>query len=155
MILVMAVVPPLSNIMVPFHLLAALIHVVVVSLLLHFNVVVPLLLGLHVVVPLVHLLLLVVVVVHHLGALTELGWRLVEVVRMLQLVNRRRLVLNVVAGMVARWWLLHLCLLLWPLLWLLLDVRMLGLVASLVMERHGTSVPHAGVAERMISHYCF
>ena len=153
MILVMAVVPPLSNIMVPFHLLAALIHVVVVSLLLHFNVVVPLLLGLHVVVPLVHLLLLVVV--HHLGALAELGWRLVEVVRMLQLVNRRRLVLNVVAGMVARWWLLHLCLLLWPLLWLLLDVRMLGLVASLVMERHGTSVPHAGVAERMISHYCF
>ena len=84
---------------------------------------------------------------HHLGALTELGWRLVEVVRMLQLVNRRRLVLNVVAGMVARWWLLHLCLLLWPLLWLLLDVRMFGLVASLVMERHGTSVPHAGVAE--------
>ena len=119
MILVMAVVPPLSNIMVPFHLLAALIHVVV-SLLLHFNVVVPLLLGLHVVVPLVHLLLLVVVV-HHLGALTELGWRLVEVVRMLQLVNRRRLVLNVVAGMVARWWLLHLWLLLWPLLDLLGD----------------------------------
>ena len=154
MILVMAVVPPLSNIMVPFHLLAALIHVVVVSLLLHFNVVVPLLLGLHVVVPLVHLLLLVVVV-HHLGALTELGWRLVEVVRMLELVNRRRLVLNVVAGMVARWWLLHLCLLLWPLLWLLLDVRMLGLVASLVVERHGTSIPHSGVAERMISHYCF
>ena len=125
MILVMAVVPPLSNIMVSFHLLTALIHVVVVSLLLHFNVVVPLLLGLHVVVPLVHLLLLVVVV-HHLGALTELGRRLVEVVRMLQLVNRRRLVLNVVAGMVARWWLLHLCLLLWPLLWLLLDLRMLG-----------------------------
>ena len=155
MILVMAVVPPLSNIMVPFHLLAALIHVVVVSLLLHFNVVVPLLLGLHVVVPLVHLLLLVVVVVHHLGALTELGRRLVEVVRMLELVNRRRLVLNVVAGMVARWWLLHLWLLLWPLLWLLLDVRMLGLVASLVVERHGTSVPHAGVAERMIFHYCF
>ena len=77
MILVMAVVPPLSNIMVPFHLLAALIHVVVVSLLLHFNVVVPLLLGLHVVVPLVHLLL------HHLRALTELWRRLVEIVRML------------------------------------------------------------------------
>merc|ERR1719418_374867 len=110
MILVMAVVPPLSNIMVPFHLLSSLIHVVVVSLLLYFNVVVPLLLGLHVVVPLLHLLLLVVVV-YHLGALTELGRRLVEVVRMLELVNRRRLVLNVVAGMVARWWLLHLCLL--------------------------------------------
>jgi len=68
---------------------------------------------------------------------------------MLQLVNRRRLVLN----MVARRWLLHLPLMLrlrWrPLLRLLWDLRMLGLVAALMVERHRTSVPHARVAQIM------
>ena len=86
-----------------------------------------------------HLLLLL----HHLRALSELRRRLVEVVRMLQLVNRRRLVLNMVAGRR----LLHVPLLLRrPLLRLLWDVRMLRLVASLVVERHSTPVPHARVA---------
>ena len=142
MILVMAMISSLPNFVVSLmiHLL-----VVVVSLLmlLHFHVVVPLvLLRVHVVVSLVHLLLL-----YHLRALTELWWRLVEIVRMLQLVNRRRLlVLNMVAQLlVAGWRLLHL--LLWPLLRLLLVLRMLGLVATLVVERHSTSVPHARVAE--------
>ena len=139
MILVMAVVPSLADVVVPLtHL--PLLHVVVVSLLRHFHVVISLVLRVHVVVPLVHLLLLL----HHLGALTELWRRLVEIVRMLQLVNRRRLVLNVVT----RRRLLHLpLLLLLPLLRLVLDVRMLGLVAPLVVERHCTSVPHARVAE--------
>ena len=86
-----------------------------------------------------HLLLLL----HHLRALSELRRRLVEVVRMLQLVNRRRLVLNMVAGRR----LLHVPLLLrLPLLRLLWDVRMLRLVASLVVERHSTPVPHTRVA---------
>ena len=139
MILVMAVIPSLTDVMVPLtHL--PLLHVVVVSLLRHFHVVISLVLRVHVVVPLVHLLLLL----HHLGALTELWRRLVEIVRMLQLVNRRRLVLNVVT----RRRLLHLpLLLLLPLLRLVLDVRVLGLVAALVVERHCTSVPHARVAE--------
>merc|ERR1719285_1372173 len=105
--------------------------VVVVSLLmlLHFHVVVPLvLLRLHVVVSLMHLLMLLLL--HHLRALTELRWRLVKVVGMLQLVNRRRLLmLNMVAQLlVAGWRLLHL--LLWPLLRLLLVLRMLCLVAT-------------------------
>merc|ERR1719507_2960878 len=86
MILVMAVVPSLADVVVPLtHF--PLLHVVVVSLLRHFHVVISLVLRVHVVVPLVHLLLLL----HHLGALTELWRRLVEIVRMLQLVNRRRL----------------------------------------------------------------
>merc|ERR1719507_1708490 len=107
MILVMAVVPSLADVVVPLtHL--PLLHVVVVSLLRHFHVVISLVLRVHVVVPLVHLLLLL----HHLGALTELWRRLVEIVRMLQLVDRRRLVLNVVAELVTRWRLLHLPLLL-------------------------------------------
>ena len=156
MILVMTMIPSLPNLVVSLmiHLLTALIHVVVVSLLmlLHFHVVVPLvLLRLHIVVPLVHLLMLLL---HHLRALTELWWRLMEVVRMLQLVNRRRLlVLNMVAQLlVAGWWLLHL--LLGPLLRLLLVVRMLSLVTTLVVERHSTSVPHARVAEdRVVSRY--
>lgn len=141
MILVMAVIPSLANLVVPLtHLLATLLHVVVVSR--HFHVIVlPLVLPLHVVVPLLLLL-------HHLRALTELWRGLVEVVRMLQLVNRRRLVLN----MVARWRLLHLSLVLLlrrPLLSLLWDLRMLGLVAALMVERHRTSVPHARVAQIM------
>jgi len=90
----------------------------------------------------VHLLLLL----HHLRALSELRRRLVKVVRMLQLVNRRRLVLNMVAGRR----LLHVPLLLRrPLLRLLWDVRMLRLVAPLVVERHSTPVPHARVAQIM------
>ena len=142
MILVMAMIPSLADVVVPLtHL--PLIHVVVVSLLRHFHVVISLVLRVHVVVPLVHLLLLL----HHLGALTELWRRLVEIVRMLQLVDRRRLVLNVVAKLVTRWRLLHLPLLLLPLLRLVLDVRMLGLVAPLVVEWHRTSVPHPRVAE--------
>jgi len=65
---------------------------------------------------------------------------------MLQLVNRRRLVLNMVAGRR----LLHVPLLLRrPLLRLLWDVRMLRLVAPLVVERHSTPVPHARVAQIM------
>ena len=145
MILVMAMISSLANIVVPLtHL--PLLHVVVVSLLRHFHVVISLVLRVHVVVPLVHLLLLL----HHLGALTELWRRLVEIVRMLQLVDRRRLVLNVVAKLVTRWRLLHLPLLLLPLLRLVLDVRVLGLVAALVVERHCTSVPHARVAEGVI-----
>lgn len=141
LILVMAMIPSLADIVVPLtHL--PLLHVVVVSLLWHFHVVIPLMLWVHVVVPLVHLLL------HHLRALTELWRRLVEIVRMLQLVNRRRLVLHVMAELVTRRWLLHLpLLLLRPLLRLVLDVRMLGLVAPLMVERHRTSVPHARVAE--------
>merc|ERR1719500_2401033 len=136
-------IPSLADVVVPLtHL--PLLHVVVVSLLRHFHVVISLVLRVHVVVPLVHLLLLL----HHLGALTELWRRLVEIVRMLQLVNRRRLMLNVVAELVTRWRLLHLPLLL-PLLRLVLDVRMLGLVAALVVERHCTSVPHARVAQIM------
>ena len=55
--------------------------------------------------------------------------------------------LNVVAELVTRRRLLHLPLLLLPLLRLVLDVRMLGLVAPLVVEWHRTSVPHARVAE--------
>ena len=144
MILVMAMISSLANIVVPLtHL--PLLHVVVVSLLRHFHVVISLVLRVHVVVPLVHLLLLL----HHLGALTELWRWLVEIVRMLQLVNRRRLMLNVVAELVTRWRLLHLplLLLLLPLLRLVLDVRMLGLVAALVVEWHRTSVPHPRVAE--------
>merc|ERR1719341_1646641 len=144
MILVMAMISSLPNFVVSLmiHLL-----VVVVSLLmlLYFHVVVSLvLLRLHVVVSLVHLLLL-----YHLRALTELWWRLVQIVRMLQLVNRRRLLmLNMVAQLlVAGWWLLHL--LLGPLLRLLLVVRMLSLVTTLVVERHSTSVPHARVAQIM------
>merc|ERR1719285_225930 len=124
--------------------------VVVVSLLmlLNFHVVVPLvLLRLHVVVSLMHLLMLRLL--HHLRALTELRWKLVKVVGMLQLVNRRwLLMLNMVAQLlVAGWRLLHL--LLWPLLRLLLVLRMLCLVATLVVERHSTSVPHARVAQIM------
>merc|ERR1719222_1347464 len=50
------------------------------------------------------------------------------------------------AELMTRRWLLHLpLLLLRPLL--RLDVRMLGLVAPLVVERHCTSVPHARVAQ--------
>merc|ERR1719352_988751 len=67
--------------------------------------------------------------------------------------RRRRLLvlLNMVAAqlllLVAGWRLLHL--LLWPLLLLLLVVRMLCLVATLVVQRHSTSVPHARVAQIM------
>merc|ERR1719289_143518 len=139
----MAMVPSLPNFVV--SLMIHLLVVVSLLMLLHFHVVVPLvLLRVHVVVSLVHLLLL-----YHLRALTELWRRLVEIVRMLQLVNRRRLlVLNMVAQLlVAGWRLLHL--LLWPLLRLLLVLRMLGLVATLVVERHSTSVPHARVAQIM------
>jgi len=58
-------------------------------------------------------------------------------------------VLNVVAELMTRRRLLHLPLLLLPLLRLVLDVRMLGLVAPLMVERHRTSVPHARVAQIM------
>jgi len=80
----------------------------------------------------------------------------VEIVRMLQLMNWRRLLvlLNMLAAqlllLVAGWRLLHLLRLLWPLLLqLLLVVRMLGLVATLVVQRHSTSVPHPRVAQIM------
>ena len=78
MILVMAMIPSLADLVVSLtHL--PLFHVVVVSLLCHFHVVISLVLGVHIVVPLVHLPLLL----DHLGALTELWRRLVEIVRML------------------------------------------------------------------------
>jgi hypothetical protein len=67
-------------------------------------------------------------------------------------VNRRRLVLNVVAKLllVTRRRLLHLpLLLLLRLSWLRLVLRMLGLVAPLVVQWHCTSVPHARVAQIM------
>lgn len=78
MILVMAMIPSLADLVVSLtHL--PLFHVVVVSLLCHFHVVISLVLGVHIVVPLVHLPLLL----DHLGALTELWRRLVEILRML------------------------------------------------------------------------
>ena len=47
------------------------------------------------------------------------------------------------------------CLLLLPLLGLVLEVGMFGLVASLVVKRHCTPVPHARVAEMEVFNiYC-
>merc|ERR1719270_1458537 len=133
------VVTSVTNLVVPFHFVARLLHVVVVSLLVRLHVVVPLVMGVHVVVSLMlRLLLLLLFLLDHLRALTELRWRMIEAVGVLQLVDRRRLMLYMMALLVlhmmallmlymlpllmTRWWLLH--------LHLLLHVRMmLGLVA--------------------------
>merc|ERR1712012_1442682 len=82
------------------------------------------------------LLLLLLLLLDHLRALTELRWRMIEAVGVLQLVDRGRLVLymlpllmlHMVSMLMTRWWLLH--------LHLLLHVRMmLGLVAPLMVKR--------------------
>ena len=155
----LVMVTSVANLVVPFHFVARLLHVVVVSLLVRLHVVVPLVMGVHVVVSLMlHLLLL-----DHLRALTELRWRMIEAVGVLQLVDRGRLVLymlallvlhmmallmlymlpllvlHMVSMLMTRWWLLH--------LHLLLHVRMtLGLVAPLMVKRDCIAISHSRVA---------
>ena len=158
------VVTSVTNLVVPFHFVARLLHVVVVSLLVRLHVVVPLVMGVHVVVSLMlRLLLLLLLLLDHLRALTELRWRMIEAVGVLQLVDRRRLVLymmallvlhmmallmlymlpllvlHMVSMLMTRWWLLH--------LHLLLHVRMmLGLVAPLMVKRDCIAISHSRVA---------
>merc|ERR1719318_1399506 len=156
-------VTSVANLVVPFHFMARLLHVVV-SLLVRLHVVVPLVMGVHVVVSLMlRLLLLLLLLLDHLRALTELRWRMIEAVGVLQLVDRGRLVLYMLALLVlhmmailmlyllpllvlhmvsmwmTRWWLLH--------LHLLLHVRMmLGLVAPLMVKRDCIAISHSRVA---------
>jgi len=158
------VVTSVTNLVVPFHFVARLLHVVVVSLLVRLHVVVPLVMGVHVVVSLMlRLLLLLLLLLDHLRALTELRWRMIEAVGVLQLVDRGRLVLymlallvlhmmallmlymlpllmlHMVSMLMTRWWLLH--------LHLLLHVRMmLGLVAPLMVKRDCIAISHSRVA---------
>ena len=161
----MVMVTSIANLVVPFHFVARLLHVVVVSLLVRLHVVVPLVMGVHVVVSLMLrlLLLLLLLLLDHLRALTELRWRMIEAVGVLQLVDRRRLVLymmallvlhmmallmlymltllvlHMVSMLMTRWWLLH--------LHLLLHVRMmLGLVAPLMVKRDCIAISHSRVA---------
>ena len=156
------VVTSVANLVVPFHFVARLLHVVVVSLLVRLHVVVPLVMGVHVVVSLM-LRLLLLLLLDHLRALTELRWRMIEAVGVLQLVDRGRLVLymlallvlhmmallmlymlpllvlHMVSMLMTRWWLLH--------LHLLLHVRMmLGLVAPLMVKRDCIAISHSRVA---------
>merc|ERR1719270_1927968 len=124
----------------------------------------PLVMGVHVVVSLMlRLLLLLLLLLDHLRALTKLRWRMIEAVRVLQLVDRGRLVLYMLALLVlhmmamlmlyllpllvlhmvsmwmTRWWLLH--------LHLLLHVRMmLGLVTPLMVKRDCIAISHSRVA---------
>ena len=158
----LVMVTSVANLVVPFHFVARLLHVVVVSLLVRLHVVVPLVMGVHVVVSLMlRLLLLLLLLLDHLRALTELRWRMIEAVGVLQLVDRGRLVLYMMALLVlhmmallmlymlpllmlrmlmTRWWLLH--------LHLLLHVRMtLGLVAPLMVKRDCIAISHSRVAE--------
>ena len=161
----LVMVTSVANLVVPFHFVARLLHVVVVSLLVRLHVVVPLVMGVHVVVSLMLrlLLLLLLLLLDHLRALTELRWRMIEAVGVLQLVDRRRLVLymmallvlhmmallmlymltllvlHMVSMLMTRWWLLH--------LHLLLHVRMmLGLVAPLMVKRDCIAISHSRVA---------
>merc|ERR1719367_193727 len=144
----LVMVTSVANLVVPFHFVARLLHVVVVSLLVRLHVVVPLVMGVHVVVSLMlRLLLLLLLLLDHLRALTELRWRMIEAVGVLQLVDRRRLmlymlallVLHMVSMLMTRWWLLH--------LHLLLHVRMmLGLVAPLMVKRDCIAISHSRVA---------
>ena len=172
LVVVVVLEPPLvmvtsvANLVVPFHFVARLLHVVVVSLLVRLHVVVPLVMGVHVVVSLMLrllLLLLLLLLLDHLRALTELRWRMIEAVGVLQLVDRGRLVLymlallvlhmmallmlymlpllvlHMVSMLMTRWWLLH--------LHLLLHVRMmLGLVAPLMVKRDCIAISHSRVA---------
>merc|ERR1719209_1711604 len=110
---------------------------------------------------LLRLLLLLLLLLDHLRALMELRWRMIEAVGVLQLVDRGRLVLYMLALLVllymlallvlymlpllmlrmlmTRWWLLH--------LHLLLHMRMtLGLVAPLMVERDCIAISHSRVA---------
>ena len=159
----LVMVTSVANLVVPFHFVARLLHVVVVSLLVRLHVVVPLVMGVHVVVSLMLRLLLLLLLLDHLRALTELWWRMIEAVRVLQLVDRGRLVLymlallvlhmmallmlnmlpllvlHMVSMLMTRWWLLH--------LHLLLHVRMmLGLVAPLMVKRDCIAISHSRVA---------
>ena len=161
----LVMVTSVANLVVPFHFVARLLHVVVVSLLVRLHVVVPLVMGVHVVVSLMLrlLLLLLLLLLDHLRALTELRWRMIEAVGVLQLVDRGRLVLymlallvlhmmallmlymlpllvlHMVSMLMTRWWLLH--------LHLLLHVRMmLGLVAPLMVKRDCIAISHSRVA---------
>ena len=159
----LVMVTSVANLVVPFHFVARLLHVVVVSLLVRLHVVVPLVMGVHVVVSLMLRLLLLLLLLDHLRALTELRWRMIEAVGVLQLVDRRRLVLymmallvlhmmallmlymlpllvlHMVSMLMTRWWLLH--------LHLLLHVRMmLGLVAPLMVKRDCIAISHSRVA---------
>ena len=159
----LVMVTSVANLVVPFHFVARLLHVVVVSLLVRLHVVVPLVMGVHVVVSLMLRLLLLLLLLDHLRALTELRWRMIEAVGVLQLVDRGRLVLymlallvlhmmallmlymlpllrlHMVSMLMTRWWLLH--------LHLLLHVRMmLGLVATLMVERDCIAISHSRVA---------
>ena len=153
----LVMVTSVANLVVPFHFVARLLHVVVVSLLVRLHVVVPLVMGVHVVVSLMlRLLLLLLLLLDHLRALTELRWRMIEAVGVLQLVDRGRLVLYMMAllmlymlpllmlrmvrMLMTRWWLLH--------LHLLLHVRMTrGLVAPLMVKRDCIAISHSRVAE--------
>merc|ERR1719447_806273 len=108
-------------------------------------------------------LLLLLLLLDHLRALTELRWRMIEAVGVLQLVDMRRLVLymlallvlrmmallmlymlpllvlHMVSMLMTRWWLLH--------LHLLLHVRMmLCLVAPLMVKRDCIAISHSRVA---------
>ena len=159
----LVMVTSVANLVVPFHFVARLLHVVVVSLLVRLHVVVPLVMGVHVVVSLMLRLLLLLLLLDHLRALTELRWRMIEAVGVLQLVDRGRLVLymmallvlhmmallmlymlpllvlHMVSMLMTRWWLLH--------LHLLLHVRvMLGLVAPLMVKRDCIAISHSRVA---------
>ena len=157
----LVMVTSVANLVVPSHFVARLLHVVVVSLLVRLHVVVPLVMGVHVVVSLMlRLLLLLLLLLDHLRALTELRWRMIEAVGVLQLVDRGRLVLYMLALLVlhmmallmlymlpllmlrmlmTRWWLLH--------LHLLLHMRMtLGLVPPLMVKRDCIAIPHSRVA---------
>ena len=158
----LVMITSVANLVVPFHFVARLLHVVVVSLLVRLHVVVPLVMGVHVIVSMM-LRLLLLLLLDHLRALTELRWRMIEAVGVLQLVDRRRLVLYMLALLVlhmmallmlymlpllvlqmvsmlmTRWWLLH--------LHLLLHVRMmLGLVAPLMVKRDCIAISHSRVA---------
>ena len=159
----LVMVTSVANLVVPFHFVARLLHVVVVSLLMRLHVVVPLVMGVHVVVSLMLRMLLLLLLLDHLRALTELRWRMIEAVGVLQLVDRGRLVLymlallvlhmmallmlymlpllvlHMVSMLMTRWWLLH--------LHLLLHVRMmLGLVAPLMVKRDCIAISHSRVA---------
>ena len=159
----LVMVTSVANLVVPFHFVARLLHVVVVSLLVRLHVVVPLVMGVHVVVSLMLRMLLLLLLLDHLRALTELRWRMIEAVGVLQLVDRGRLVLymlallvlhmmallmlymlpllvlHMVSMLMTRWWLLH--------LHLLLHVRMmLGLVAPLMVKRDCIAISHSRVA---------
>ena len=168
----LVMVTSVANLVVPSHFVARLLHVVVVSLLVRLHVVVPLVMGVHVVVSLMlRLLLLLLLLLDHLRALTELRWRMIEAVGVLQLVDRGRLVLYMLALLVLLYMLALLVLLLhmmallmlymlpllmlrmlmtrwWLLhLHLLLHMRMtLGLVPPLMVKRDCIAIPHSRVA---------